>query len=610
MYLYKLNIEGFRKIQKSEFFFSNATFLVGANNSSKSTVLKAIEILLNSEQKQKLDASEFLSFEKDGLRTAVADQIIITGEFRNIPTEYSALRGFKGRIISYPLDEGSTETGNSIIFRKSFEPKKEVVVEILSKKRNLKSGLSTFGDYISNGLTEEAINEALETKVDEKGKPTVAQKKKLEEFDELFDLTEEDVWDKNPGGFLSVFMSKLPRFVEIPALHSHDELTSKGGAMQVILSSLFDEVRGSSENYQKASQFLEALAGELDPRNTEREFGRLLADLNKGFDGVFPGAKLNISVDLSDPQKSILPVFNIEASSNIKTPISSQGTGLSRSALFNLLKFRAEWAERKAKEENRQPRSLLIAFEEPELYLHPSAQTLIRNFIYDLVKNDASQIVATTHSTSMIDLSRDKAKQVINHLRPIKFQHGEDFVETIAVRAFNIHDTFKKIQDDDKSYVKMLMRVDDTFSRAFFTEVCVFFEGDSEKVALDETLRRLEPNEQRKLLNKYSLISARGKASIIPLIRYAKAIGLNIHVMHDKDTGTPGAEVMNEPIRKELNDDSKLFVLEDCIEDILGADRATSEKPYKVYRYLIDRCGTTFEELPEKWRVLFNKVFP
>ena len=48
MRLYKLKIEGFRKIISAEITFGDATFLIGENNVGKSTVLSAIEYLLTT----------------------------------------------------------------------------------------------------------------------------------------------------------------------------------------------------------------------------------------------------------------------------------------------------------------------------------------------------------------------------------------------------------------------------------------------------------------------------------------------------------------------------------------------------------------------------------
>ncbi len=61
-------------------------------------------------------------------------------------------------------------------------------------------------------------------------------------------------------------------------------------------------------------------------------------------------------------------------------------------------------AEKKGKDDAA-TRSLIIGFEEPEIYLHPSAANQMRDLIYEL-SDGQSQIIATTHSPYLIDLSR------------------------------------------------------------------------------------------------------------------------------------------------------------------------------------------------------------
>ncbi|MDO1821635.1 ATP-binding protein [Escherichia coli] len=43
MRLHSLKIEGFKRIQTAEIIFGDTTFLIGANNAGKSSVLKAVE---------------------------------------------------------------------------------------------------------------------------------------------------------------------------------------------------------------------------------------------------------------------------------------------------------------------------------------------------------------------------------------------------------------------------------------------------------------------------------------------------------------------------------------------------------------------------------------
>ena len=134
MKLYKLNIQGFRRIQSASIMFEDATFLIGQNNTGKSSTLKAIEILLSD--KKKLFESDYYS-EKDseGNSQRKVDKIIIEAEFRSVPHETEGWRGFKGRVFSYD-SHCDSDTGRSVFYRKTFELGKDVQVEMRSYKRS------------------------------------------------------------------------------------------------------------------------------------------------------------------------------------------------------------------------------------------------------------------------------------------------------------------------------------------------------------------------------------------------------------------------------------------------------------------------------------------
>lgn len=611
MYLYRLKIEGFRRLYSTELFFSNATFLIGANNVGKSSVFKALEYLLNGGNKQKMLDIDFFSIEAaDGKNQPKVDKVTIEAEFRDVPQEYLNERGFKGRLLPYE-NTSKDETGLSVTLKKTFPFGGEVVIEVLSKKRAQKNGVKdakTIRELIAFGIDEETLKNILE--IDDVNKNiTKPMWPKIEEIEELNDFLTEDAWEKNPGGFFSIFVSRLPRFIDIPAIHSLDSLKGDKGPLNDILKIIFSDIRESSENYRKASELLDELAKEMDPKDTDKDFGKLMSELNSGFGGIFPGAKLKVSVDLSDPNKSITPTFNVQAASNIATAVDRQGTGLSRSAVFNLLKYHAEWNEKRSSREGKFSREIIIGFEEPELYLHPSASILIRDFIYDLCSTGAVQIICTTHSTAMMDLSRDKCSQVINHMKLKTFKNEQDEeIFGVASTALNHSDSFEKLSSDDKSYVRMLLRIDDSVAKAMFSDLAVIVEGDTEEIVFRETIRRLSSNERRTWLSKTSLINARGKATILPLVNYLKMLGLKYNVMHDKDTGKHGAESINDKIQKSVCKGTVVTPLENCIEDILGYTPPTKDKPTAAFKYISEKWGNDFSSVPENWRKIFSEI--
>ncbi len=596
MRINKLHIEGLRRLQSVDIEFGEATFCIGPNNSGKSSVLVAIEYLLSGNKR--IPEADYYSEidEETGEKKVVSDCIILEAEFRNVPADSSEWRGFKGRTFTYDVPAGSDETGISIYYRKSYPLGKDVIIELKSKERTLAAQFADCKspqDFIDKGCSEELIEEIfgdLAKNITAKGKI------KLQAIDEVWELGDQDEWFHNPGGIPGNVLSRLPRFLKIPAEAASYEIDDpKKGVLGKTLNELFEDVRDQSNNYKEAQKHLDELTKELDPSDNNSEFGKMMIELNKVLSSVFPDSTLHATADLSDPKKALVPSFNIAMSSNIQTPVSHQGTGMVRSAVFGMLRFRQKWI---SKREDKSERSLIIGFEEPEIYLHPSAANQMRNTIYEL-SGSHSQIVATTHSPFLIDLSR-KPRQVLN-----RFRCDDTSVESIA---FNVSDKFVALSNGDKDYVKMLLRIDDYVSRAFFTKIVILVEGDTEDIVLREALKRLPTDVQSKILTDFEVIKARGKASIIGIARYFHALSISFRVMHDRDAGVEGAEKFNQPILDAVGDPDRVVVLEECIEDILGYDAPSSEKPFSAYK-VASAWGSSWGDVPENLRLIVERLF-
>ena len=610
MYIYKVKVQGFRKLHDAEFILSKCSFLIGENNSGKSSFFKVIKNLLSGGNKG-LDEDDFCSShdkEQNGSLIPISKQIVIEAEFRDLPAVLKTTKGFKGRIFEY---SGSDESGLSMTIKKTFPINGNVEVEILTKKRTVKS-YTTYEDVINLGNSEEFIKENLGDIVDMKKKVSAPHKKVLDALDEMVDIEEENTWEKNPMGLIGVFSTFLPRYIEIPALHSYDELNGNKttSAIGEILKSLFDEVRAKSPNYQKAQEYLNNLAVELDPQDSSSEFGKLIDEVNTGFDKLFSNAKFHIGVDLSKPDESIKPTFNTYVSSNLKTKIENQGTGLSRSAIFNLLKYRASWHQKKSDAEYK--RSLFIAFEEPELYLHPSAIKQIRDFIYDLAEAGSTQIICSTHSPCMVDLSREKAKQVINRMlvskEMIEIEEGQFEIETVKPFFINHYSIMEKLKEDEKDHLKMLLKMDTSIMESFFADYAIVVEGDTELVVINETLSRLSPKQRDTIVKTKNVIRARGKPIILSLVRYLGALGIKYRVMHDSDVGKKGQANINNLIADACGKEN-VHVLDNCIEEVLGYSAPDREKPFFAFSFIQKEWKDDPSKISEKWKVAFEFLF-
>ncbi|MGK7389404.1 MAG: ATP-dependent nuclease [Candidatus Cyclobacteriaceae bacterium M2_1C_046] len=503
-------------------------------------------------------------------------------------------RGFKGRIFTYESDH---ETGLSVTYRKTYELGKDVIIEFKSKKREVKEEFKNCkkpNDYIEAGLDKDII-EPLFPKLDKnigKSKPAL---QKLEQLDEIYELIDQDEWFQNPGGIPGNVLKMLPRYLLIPVDSNTSEIQgNNSGVLGKTLNELFEMVRESSDNFKQAQKYLDELSKELDPEDSDSEFGKMMTDLNDVLASVFPDSELHASTNLSDPTKVLKPSFDVEMSSNVKTNVEYQGTGMVRAAVFGMLRFRQKWISQR---EDDHSRSLIICFEEPEIYLHPSAANQMRDAIYEL-SNSSSQIIASTHSPYIIDVSR-KPRQILNRMT----ENGN----TVNSLSFTVTDSFEKLQGDDKSYVKMLLKIDDYIARAFFTNHVIIVEGDTEDILLRESLSRL-PNEQYlKIVSSFEVIKARGKAAIIGLVKYLTAMGIKPVVVHDKDSNTPNAEKFNEPIQNALNGNGRIVLMNESVEDEIGYE-ANYEKPFKAYQETM-KWTDDWDSIPENWRKKMKEIF-
>jgi len=596
MKLKSLHIEGFRRIENATVEFGDTTFIIGANNVGKSSILKAIEILLTA--KEKLSDIEYHAYCPEGASESECncEEIVLEAEFIEVPDAAHNWRGFKGRIIPYEeMKNGELTTGNKILYKKVYPKGGKCQPSMMCMRKELQpeySSCQTAQDLIDAGCSQEIIETEF-SNLSEKI-TTKAGKAKIEFINELWMVDDRDIdWDDNPGGFSQNVISRLPDYVIIPADDGSGELSNKSGALVTILRTLFSDVREKSENYQNAQRHLKLLASELDPRDENSDFGILMSDLNNVMKDIFPESSFHIDATLDGPE-ALKPDFNIAMASNIQTPVSYQGTGMVRSAVFALLRYRNKWLKDRGETKGS---GLIIGFEEPELYLHPNAANQMRDTIYEL-SEDYSQIVCTTHSPYMIDLSR-KPRQVLNTSR---FKD-----DTIDITPFNVSSAFQALQEENKPYVKMLLRMDDYVSRLFFAKMVVIVEGDTEDIVMRETLKRLPDDIKQQVYADVQVIKARGKGALIPVINYLNILKIKYIAVHDRDQGTPGAERMNQPIADAIGESGRRIMLEECVEDALGYDASNSEKPLKAFKYVSD-WGEDWADLPDCWKAIIEDI--
>ena len=589
MKLTRLHIQNFRKLKDVEINFADATFLVGTNNSGKSSTLDAIEILTSD--KSKLDhtcRSRYIN--EEGCEVFnVSDDIIIEGTFTDVPKDIVQQKGFNASrlIVCQEGEDISYSFNYRVRLSQDGKPHREILIHTVSLKVDYEA-CGTYQDFIDKGVDVSFF--------DGKDLSKKVNKKDLENSCPIvFNVDEGEEWFENPGGIPGNVLSQLPRFFKIKADVLSDEMAEKSGTLHDILDLLFSQVREESPNYQKTVEALSELEKEMDTTDPTTKFGMLMSELNRVVDSVFHKASINVETELTKPD-NLKAKFSASLTSNVKTPIDRQGTGLIRATVFALLRYNKQREERQTEHKSR---GIIIGFEEPELFLHPNAAEKMRDIIYELASEN-DQIVATTHSPYMIDLSKGNT-QVLNSFRIVDHEFA-------SVTAFNLSDAFNAIIEDDRTRVKMVQKIDDYVARVFFAQKVIIVEGDTEDIVFRHTINAMSNDIRKDIKGRYQIVKATGKATMISFIKYLKALNVNLFVVHDEDAGTPGAEKMNTPILEALGgNESMRLMMHNCIEDELEYPAPSSEKPYQAYLHVKD--WDTWDTVPDKWKSKMRIIF-
>jgi hypothetical protein len=580
MKLMRLDLENFRRIENTTIHLSPSTFIVGPNNTAKSSIIAAVEALLSLE-KEKLSVQDILE-RPDGTR---ACQTAITAYFGDIPAEVAASRGFRGRVVN-----------DQFVYRKSLttattKPKIETqqypsaLKPAFEKAKKVK-------DLLDGGLTADVVRDALELSDPEAKLPKEWQMSIPEALD--FDTTAQPTWVVNPGGIPQNVLSRLPRLIHIPALTESKEIESdeKRFALGECLSLLFEDLIGGTPLAGEIQTKLKQLEKQMDPADEASLVHGLIKDINTIIADVFPKCGISIEPSLQDLVEILRPKYDIKVFSNIRTGASRQGTGLIRTCAFAMLRYHARLKIKK----ELQTRPVLVAFEEPELFLHPSAANLLRDTIYSLGESD--QIICTTQSPWMIDLTRDP--QSITRMSINECDYA-------IASNYGVSSALGKLPPEDKDRIKMVQVFDDELSRVFFAERAVVVEGDSEVLAIRNTLQLLPDTIQKLVAARYQLVKARGKASIISLVKYLRELNIEPIVIHDGDYGVAGAEKFNEPIAQAVGQGGTVIILAKCLEEALGYAPPNSDKPYQAFSHTSQ--WESADDVPAKWMEAISKAF-
>ncbi|MDN3709323.1 AAA family ATPase [Myroides ceti] len=163
----------------------------------------------------------------------------------------------------------------------------------------------------------------------------------------------------------------------------------------------------------------------------------------------------------------------------------------------------------------------MLLIDEPEIALHPNGIRAASKYLYELANDPSWQVMLTTHSPLFINPFED-------HTTIVRLSRNKGNPNPSTYRSDEI--TFT---EDEIDNLKLLNSFDQNLSEMFFGQYPIIVEGDTEYAAFDKVMRM--ENEKYHINYKPILIRARGKFTMVPLIKMLAHFKVNFSVLHDSD---------------------------------------------------------------------------
>jgi len=362
----------------------------------------------------------------------------------------------------------------------------------------------------------------------------------------------------------------------VPAVReASDEATGKKGAIYQILEMIVLRKLNARKDIQEFRTEFEERVTKLYSSENLTELPELGVSISETLTKFAPGSKLNLGWDEVKPPEVSLPAARATLTEdNFEGEISRKGHGLQRALVLSLLQHLAmivpvepsteESAEKavapepKATESIRGP-DLILAIEEPELYLHPSRCRYLSDLLLQLAERPgvglgaSNQIIYTTHSSYLLDLHR------FDQIRLVRKEPSPDsIVPQSIVTRFTLEQAAQELakacNTEPANFTRETFRaramsvMNTIVNEGFFADVVVVVEGQSEV----GTLWKLQ-----EIMNKnwsqlgIAIIPAGGKNNIDrPTVIFR---GLNIPTYFTFDADSQQTNTKERESAKECN---------------------------------------------------------
>lgn len=566
MRLTKISIQNFRSIRNSgDIAVEPLQALVGENNCGKSNILRAIQCFLSPgaggmlpSDFNEADSPAVIECEFSGLsddekkhlrRYLLGDKVILRKELtifednaRDKTTVKAEYHGYqaepKHAFLSAPKLEAASSGGR-------------VNWKAIAESHGILEYVQSADGRVTKATYVAGINRFLTENDVEYDEPVLGETQAL--------------------GIPQNLLAALPEFYLLPAITDYSDEVDRRSSTSVfrrLMANLSDRIMKADPRFNELEAALKQVRDLLNCVNANAGPMRLTSiagvenSLRDVLKKLMPSVNsVNLGVEVDTSKDIFAKGVSIKIDDGVVTDVIDKGHGMQRSLVFSLLQMLIKAG---APDGNR---PILLAIEEPELYIHPHCQRLIFRVLREFAGLDADdneptgsdQVIYATHSPAFVE--------VWNYERIGVVRKPSLPVGTIVRQApKGILGT-----STDRKTFKMLTSFGLKHNEVFFARDAIIVEGPEDEIGIIATARKLGRIEELPDEVGVSVIVTNGKGDIPKFQTILNAFTFGYGVLLELD-GHGEDHSQTAPIIEALNG-NRVAKVPNRLEDALGIGR-------------------------------------
>lgn len=413
-------------------------------------------------------------------------------------------------------------------------------------------------------------------------------------------------------GARNISQAKLGKVIYIPEISTADETLKLSGPspFREMVSFVMKKAINNSESFKALERAFDTFNTDFREEEAAKEEGLSIKYLEQDINDNIKQWQIEFGININpikpeDITKNLLEHFISDGNlDGQKVSINSYGQGLQRHLIFTLIRLSSKYTDRRVeRKKDFNPDFVLLLFEEPEAFLHPTQQEILNINLRALASEENQQVIITTHSPTFASRNVEDLENIIkvdkNGAVTLTYQLNRDnlselFDENLSMFKFfseksvdlevspNIRqkiiqnnlgdpnvDLCKKLEQES---IKYFLWLDAERSALFFAKHVIICEGATEKVLLNHIIDSEWPCLKEKHIY---FLDAMGKYNIHRYMNLFKHLGISHSVLMDSDQDRDVHALVNEFLCDNINPFTKrLYAFEKDFEKFLEVPEA------------------------------------